>query len=174
MTPANSYFRNLSCARSWLAAGFTTVELVMVIVVLGILAVFALPNLSGSSTYRAAAFQDEVAAALRYAQKTAVSHRRLVCATFTTTTVTLTIAAANPAGGACGATTLNAPDGSSAFARSLDTTNVTTTAVGPIYFQPSGIVTSDGAGATIANFNTTVTGMTAITVVGATGAIYVN
>jgi Tfp pilus assembly protein FimT len=173
MTPATSYFQNSFRARNWRAAGFTTVELVMVIVVLGILAVFALPNLSGSSTFRAAAFQDEVAAALRYAQKTAVSHRRLVCATFTTTTVTLTIAAANPAV-ACGATTLNAPNGSSVFARSLDTTNVTTTAVGPIYFQPSGIATSDAAGTTIANFNTTVTGMTAITVVGATGAIYVN
>jgi Tfp pilus assembly protein FimT len=149
------------------------VELVMVIVVLGILAVVALPRMSDTSTFRAASFQDEVAAALRYAQKTAVSHRRLVCATFTTTTVTLTIAAANPAV-ACGVATLNAPDGNSAFARSLDTTNVTTTAVGPIYFQPSGIATSDVAGTTIANFNTTVTGLTAITVVGATGAIYVN
>jgi MSHA pilin protein MshC len=149
------------------------IELVMVIVILGILAVVALPRMSDSLTFRAASFQDQVAAALRYAQKTAVSHRRLVCATLSATTVTLTIAAANPAG-ACSATTLNGPDGNAVFAQSLDPANVTTTVVGPIYFQPSGIATSDGNGTTIANFNTTVTGMTAITVVGATGLIYVN
>lgn len=149
------------------------VELVMVIVILGILAVVALPRMSDSSAFRSAAFQDEVVAALRYAQKTAVSHRRLVCATFTTTTVTLTIAAANPSV-ACSATTLNAPDGNVAFARSLDPANVTTTIVGPIYFQPSGIVTSTGDGTTGTNFSATVSGMTsAITVVGATGLIYV-
>jgi MSHA pilin protein MshC len=157
------------------AGGFTMVELVMVIIILGVLAVLALPRITDSSTFRAAAFQDEVVAALRYAQKLAVSHRRLVCATFTTTTVALTIAAANPATAAADcATPLNGPDGNAAFARSLAPANVTTTAVGPIYFQPSGIATSDWQGTTTANFNTTVTGMTAITVVGATGLIYVN
>jgi len=152
-------------------AGFTLVELVMVIVILGILAVVALPKLD-NTIFRQSAFHDEVVAALRYAQKTAVSHRRLVCVGFASTTVTLTIAATNPAA-ACSAA-LNGPDGDSAYARSHDTTNATAAIApaGPVYFQPSGIATSDAAGTNITDFTVTVTDMTPITVVGATG--YVN
>jgi Tfp pilus assembly protein FimT len=141
----------------------------MVIVILGVLAAVALPKLDGSSVFRAAAFSDEVRAALRYAQKSAVSHRRLVCAAVGSTTVTLTIASANPAS-SC-ATGLN-PGGTGAFASSLDTANVTLSPTATLYFQPSGVVTSNGAGTTIADYTFTVTGMTPIQVQGATG--YVN
>jgi MSHA pilin protein MshC len=160
-----------ACRRNVL--GFTLTELVMTIVILGILAAVALPRLSGTSAFRAGAFHDEVVAALRYAQKSAVSHRRLVCATFTTTTVTLTIAAANPAA-ACSASILIGPSGGSAYAQSPDPTNVTVAIApaGPIFFQPSGVATSDGAGTATTDYSITGAGMTAITVVGATG--YVN
>src|SRR5258706_6003315 len=155
------------------ARGFTLTELIMTIVILAILAAVALPRFSSPSAFRSGAFPDEVVAALRSAQRPAVSHRRLVCATFTASTVTLTIAAANPAA-ACGATTLIGPAGGAAYALSPDPTNVTVAIApaGPIFFQPSGVTTSDAAGTTITDYSITGAGMTAITVVGATG--YVN
>jgi len=151
--------------------GFTTIELVVVIVILGILAVAVLPRLSDSDALRAAGFHDEVVAALRYAQKTAVSHRRLVCATVAPTTVTLTIAAANGAG-ACSAATLNGPDGNPAFARSLDAAAaLSASPAGPIYFQPSGAASSDGAGTAVRDFVLTVTNTPQIVLTGATGHV---
>ncbi len=154
------------------AAGFTLVELVTVIVILGVLAVVVLPRMTGASAFRGLAFHDEVVAALRYAQKTAVSHRRLVCASFTASTVTLTVASANGAT-ICGAATLNGPDGNAAYARSLDPANVTVNIApaGPVYFQPAGTITSDGAGTALTDYTATVTDAAPISLVGATGFV---
>ena len=163
----------MACGRriQTLADGFTLVELVMTMMIIGILAVVAIPKLLSSTTFQTVAFDDAVRAALRYAQKSALSHRRLVCATLTSTTVTLTIATANPAT-VCTGTTLNGPNGSSAYATSPDSTNVTLSPTATLYFQPSGLITSDGAGTTITSPSFTVTGMTPISVQGSTG--YVN
>lgn len=146
------------------------IELVTVIVLLGLLAVVAYPRFSDTSALQQGAFADQVTAALRFAQKTAVSHRRLVCASFTASTVTLNIATANPAA-ACGAATLPGSAGGGAYARSPSPANVSVgvAPAGPIYFQPSGIVTN-AAGVTT-DFSVTVTGMPAISVVGATGHV---
>lgn len=73
--------------------GFTLTELIMVIVVLGILAVFAAPRMFNTGDFYARGFHDETLALLRYAQKSAIAQRRTVCVTFTTTSATLTIAA---------------------------------------------------------------------------------
>jgi MSHA pilin protein MshC len=66
------------------ARGFTLVELIMVIVILGVLAVYAAPKLFSTSDFYARGFHDETTALLRYAQKTAVAQRRTVCVTFNT------------------------------------------------------------------------------------------
>ena len=73
-------------------AGFTLVELIMVIVLLGVLAVFAAPGLLNSSDYGARGFHDQTLAYLRFAQKTAIAQRRTVCVTSTSNTLSLGIA----------------------------------------------------------------------------------
>ena len=88
------------------AAGFTMVELVMMIVIIGILAVVAIPRMD-TGGYRALEFHDKVVSALRHAQKTATSHRRMVCVAFTASTVTLTID--HDKSGACDGQALNLP-----------------------------------------------------------------
>jgi prepilin-type N-terminal cleavage/methylation domain-containing protein len=56
--------------------GFTLIELIMVIVILGVLAVFAAPRIFNNADFYARGFHDETLALLRYAQKSAVAQRR--------------------------------------------------------------------------------------------------
>lgn len=75
--------------------GFTLIELIMVIVMLGILAVYAAPRMFDNKDVYARGFHDETLAYLRYAQKTAIAQRRTVCVTFpSSSSLTLGIAAA--------------------------------------------------------------------------------
>lgn len=77
--------------------GFTLIELIMVIVILGVLAVFAAPRIFNSNDFNARGFHDETLAFLRYAQKAAIAQRRTVCVAFSApspASATLTIASA--------------------------------------------------------------------------------
>ena len=73
--------------------GFTLIELIVVMVLVGVLAVFVAPRIN-TADFSARGFHDETLAFLRYAQKTAIAQRRTVCVAFTATTATLTIDAA--------------------------------------------------------------------------------
>jgi len=86
--------------RGLLQGGFTLIELVMVMVMLGVLAVFAAPRVFNRNDFEARGFHDQVLSTLRFAQKTAIAQRRTVCVAFTATTVTLTRASAE-ASAAC-------------------------------------------------------------------------
>lgn len=74
------------------ARGFTLIELIIVIVMLGILAVYAAPRIFNMDEFNARGFHDQTLALLRTAQKSAIAQRRTVCVSFTTTTATLTMA----------------------------------------------------------------------------------
>lgn len=138
-------------------------ELITVIVILGILAAVALPRMS-TSEYRSLEFRDKTLAALRYAQKTATSHRRLVCVTFPdATTISFHIALAQGATSCTGGVPLLLPGSTSNSVLSTDATAAYFTS-GNIDFN----FESDGQGA---NRTLEIAGATNIVVVGATGYV---
>ena len=149
--------------------GFTVVELIAVLVLVGLLAAVAVPRLNLMATLRGDSWRDQVVAGLRLAQSTAVSHRRLVCASFNGGHLELQIAAANPATACSGS--LNGPDGSNRFTDSLPNGAVTVAPAGTLFFQPSGRVTEDGAGASVSSRSISAAGVVAISVQGQSGHV---
>lgn len=149
--------------------GFTLPELIAVLLLVGILSVSVIPKLQGVLSYRDDAWRDQVIAALHYAHKAAVSHRRLVCANVDTDGVTLSIASANPAT-SCGAA-LPGLDGQTHFAASKGAAAATVSPAGPLYFQPSGRVSADGAGSSALSRTVGIAGTASIVLVGETGHV---
>lgn len=145
--------------------GFTLTELIAVIVILGILAVVALPRLN-TGDYPAFAFREQVVNALRYAQKTAVSHRRLVCVSFTANSVSLMIARDNGAANCLYALPL--ATGEAALTSATGSFAATPAA---LFVQPDGRITADGAGATLAPAAISINGADSISVVGESGHV---
>lgn len=79
------------------------VELVAIILLLAIISVYIAPRLTGQRVIDEMGFFESSVAALRYAQKAAISGRRTTCVVFTASTVTLYIA------GAAGSATCDTP-----------------------------------------------------------------
>jgi Tfp pilus assembly protein FimT len=149
------------------------VELIMVMVMVGILAAYAVPKLSSAISMRDDAWRDEVQASLRYAQKSAVARRRLTCVTIAATSVSVSTSSVNPANaGAPCPVALPGPNGSSTFATADNSSaGVSVSPSGVIYFQPDGRVTTDVAGATAANRTVSMSGASSITIYGETGYV---
>jgi prepilin-type N-terminal cleavage/methylation domain-containing protein len=93
------------CATTRLEAGFTLVELVMVMLVIGALSVFVLPRALDLTTWRLTAFAQELQAQSMALQRMALTQRRPVVATITATGVSFDyVAGGNLATLSCPAT----------------------------------------------------------------------
>ena len=150
--------------------GFTLPELVAVMVLIGILAAVALPKMNGVLSFRDDSWREQIVAALHSAHKSAVAHRRLVCASVNAGSVTLSMASANPAT-ACN-TALTGIDGSASVAAANGAAaTASVSPAGVLYFQPSGRVSTDGAGSSVAVRTITLAGQTSMVLVGETGHV---
>ena len=69
-------------------AGFTLLELITIIVIVGILALVVAPRFGTSGSFDSRGFYDKATAIVRFAQKTAVAWRRPVFVCVTATQVT--------------------------------------------------------------------------------------
>jgi prepilin-type N-terminal cleavage/methylation domain-containing protein len=82
-------------------AGFTLVELVMVMVLIGVLAVFAAPRMMDLTAWRLRAFSDTLQAETLAMQRRAITQRRPITATIVGTGVSFTDATGTLATLAC-------------------------------------------------------------------------
>jgi prepilin-type N-terminal cleavage/methylation domain-containing protein len=162
------------CARSSDRAarqrrGFTIVELIAVLLLVGVLAVVAMPRLGGALALDSPAWHDQLRAGLLLARGHAQGHRRLVCVTLATGEIRLTMARANPA------TTCDTPlpgiDGDARWAVDSHGQALSLSPAGTLFFQPDGRITSDGAGAAAVNATVGLAGEASIALVGETGHV---
>lgn len=147
-------------SRQYAVEGFTLIELIMVMVILGVLAVYAAPRMFTAGDFTARGFRDETLSLLRFAQKTAIAQRRTVCVALSAGGVVLTMDtdAGTPPDGVCDSPLPlpNVPRGGSGLSGS----------VAAFQYTPEGR-TNQAAAVTIS-----ITNSTAITVEAVTGYVH--
>jgi MSHA pilin protein MshC len=117
--------------------GFTMVELITVMVIVGIMAFVAMPNVSQGLALKAPGYRDQIVATIEYARKIAVAQRRHVCVSIAASTVTVTSdhgLPVNHTNGTC-SSTLTLPSGSNVITAP---SNVTASPATSIDFDAEG------------------------------------
>lgn len=126
--------------------GFTLTELITIMVIIGILAVAALPRFFDRNVFDSRGYYDQVISTLRYAQKTAVAQHRFVCVAFAADSITLTHGTTN----ACGSD-LTSPAGVTPYTVTAPS-GVTLSGGAAFYFDALGRASPPGQDITVSGY----------------------
>lgn len=133
-------------------SGFTVVELVAVMVIVGIIAAISAPRFVGVDAFDARGSFGTLTAALRYAQKTAIAQRTTVCVDVNTTTRVVALSYRANSSALCSSVSTGAvmdPATQTAYSKTLSSNVTLSAATNPLGF--------DGLGRPKPNANTTFT-----------------
>ena len=143
-------------------SGFSMVELITTLIIVGILAAVAVPRFFNQQAYSDRGFYDQTLAITRYAQKSAIALRRNVCVNIAPPSINLTYASAAGSGSACDTPLPSPVGGSSPF---------TITAPSGVTLSPSTTATFTALGSVGTTTTITVASRT-ITVESGTGYVH--
>ena len=154
--------------------GFTLIELVMVMILVGILAVYVAPSFMRFNAFGDAGFRDQMQSSLQMARKYAIAHRRNVRVTLSGSALSFTAdLAADDAAAAGTFTALNMSAGSGQCgANQVCATGASLTVTGPaqLTFSPLGQVSGSSFQYTISD--STASYSATLTVDAQTGYVY--
>ncbi|RZS52223.1 prepilin-type N-terminal cleavage/methylation domain-containing protein [Sphaerotilus mobilis] len=152
--------------------GYTLVELIAVLVMVGVMAVVALPRWSSTTQVQGQAWRDGVVATLRQGHALARGHRRVVCASFDNASPpVLRLRIASAFGASDCSADLIGPDGQPIALVAPRGWTVTASPSRTLYFLPSGGVGESATATTTSRYTFDAGDVATITVEGLHGRV---